>query len=76
MNVFPITKNDEFKQTAVVMDSFELRGLIAEAIADKLGIDLNDENNSYLYTNFENFKHLVTGDFEAVAVAIHFIEKV
>ncbi|MGQ0883249.1 hypothetical protein ACT44V_02560 [Acinetobacter baumannii] len=76
MNVFPITLNDEIKQTAVVMDSLELRRIIAEAIAGKLGIDINNENNSFLYTNFENFKHLVTGDYEAIAVAIHFIEKV
>ncbi|MBF9261021.1 hypothetical protein I0P11_07690 [Acinetobacter baumannii] len=75
MKVFPITKHDEFKQTIVVVDSLELRRLIAEAIAEKLCIDLEDEKNSFYYTNLENLQHLSSTEFEAHAVAIHFIEK-
>ena len=75
MKVFPITKHDEFKQTIAVLDSLELRRLIAEAIAEKLGIDLKDEKNSFYYTNLENLQHLSSTEFEAHAVAIHFIEK-
>ena len=75
MRVFPINKRDEFKQTIAVLDSLELRSLIAEAIAEKLGIDLKDEKNSFYYTNLENLKHLISPEFEANAVAIHFIEK-
>lgn len=75
MRIFPINKRDEFKQTVAVLDSLELRSLIAEAIAEKLGIDLKDEKNSFYYTNLENLKHLTSLEFDAHAVAIHFIEK-
>lgn len=43
MKVFPITKKNEFKQTVAILDSIELRILIAEAIAKKLNIDLEDK---------------------------------
>lgn len=76
MKVFPITKRNEFKQIIVVLDSLELRQLIAEAIAAKQGINLEDEKNSFYYTNLENFQHLTSTEFEANVVAIHFIEKV
>lgn len=76
MKVFPITKRDEFKQTIVVLDSLELRRLIAEAIAIKIGIDINHEKNSFYYTNLENLKHLTSSEFEANIVAIHFIENI
>ena len=76
MKIFPITKRDEFKQTIAVLDSIELRQVIAEAIAEKLGIDLKDQKNSFYYTNLEHLKHLVTCEFESFAVGIHFIEKI
>lgn len=76
MKIFPITKRDEFKQTIAVLDSIELRQVIAEAIAEKLGIDLKDQKNSFYYTNLEHLKHLITCEFEAFAVGIHFIEKI
>ena len=75
MKIFLLNKKDEFKHTVAVFDSYELRIVIAESIAEKLGIDLNDEKNSFHYTNIENLKHLYTCEFEAIAVAIHFIEK-
>lgn len=76
MKIFPITKRDEFKQTIAVLDSIELRQVIAEAIAEKLGIDLKDQKNSFYYTNLEHLKHLITCEFEEFAVGIHFIEKI
>lgn len=76
MNVFSMTKRNEFKQTIAVLDSLELRQLIAEAIAERLGIDLQDEKNSFYYTNIEQFQHLITGEYKVVSVAVHFIEKV
>jgi|GEM_PF-3450583 hypothetical protein len=75
MKVFSITKRDEFKQTIAVLDSIELRRLIAEAIAEKLGVDLQDEKNSFYFTNTENLQHLTSCKFEATAMAIHFIEQ-
>ena len=45
MKIFLINKKDEFKHTVAVFDSYELRKVIAESIAEKLGIDLNDEKN-------------------------------
>ena len=75
MKVFPITKRDEFKQTIVVLDSLELRRLIAEAIAEKLGVDLQDKKNTFYYTSLENLQHLTSSEFEANTVAIHFIEQ-
>ena len=75
MRIFPITKRNEFKQTIAILDTFELRTLIAEAIAERLGVDLQDEKNSFYYTSLENLQHLSSTQFEAHAVAIHFIEK-
>ncbi|HCK29810.1 MAG TPA: hypothetical protein DHW29_06210 [Acinetobacter ursingii] len=76
MKVFPIVKKNEFKQTIAILDTFELRDLIAEAIAEKLGIDLKDEKNTFYYTNVEKFKHLIAGEYKVCSVAVHFIEKV
>lgn len=76
MKIIPITKRNEFKQTIVFLDSLELRSLIAEAIAEKLGVDLKDEKNSFYYTNLENLEHLTSLEYEALAVAIHFIERI
>lgn len=76
MKIIPITKRNEFKQSIVVLDSLELRSLIAKAIAEKLGVDLKDEKNSFYYTNLANLEHLTSLEFEALAVAIHFIERI
>ena len=76
MRIFPITKRNEFKQTIAILDTFELRTLIAEAIAERLGIDLQDEKNSFYYTNIEQFQHLITGEYKTASVAVHFIEKI
>lgn len=76
MKIFPITKRDEFKQTIAVLDSYELRRLIAEAIAEKLGIDLNNKKNSFYYTNLENLQNLISVEFKEHAVGIHFIERI
>ena len=43
MKIFLINKKDEFKHTVAVFNSYELRKVIAESIAEKLGIDLNDD---------------------------------
>ncbi|MFX6496376.1 hypothetical protein ABTG19_04850 [Acinetobacter baumannii] len=75
MKVFPITKRNEFKQTIIILDTFELRTLIAEAISERLGIDLQDEKNSFYYSNIEQFQHLITCEYELASVVIHFIEK-
>lgn len=76
MRIFEINKNAEFKQTVAVLDNFQLHGLLKEAIAEKLGIDLQDEKNSCFYTNTAKIEHLITGEYDSVALAIHFIEKV
>ncbi|MDN4021494.1 hypothetical protein QX205_15570 [Acinetobacter pittii] len=76
MKVFPITKKNEFKQTVAVLDSIELRILIAEAIAKKLNIDLEDKKNSFYYTNTEILKSLISDEIEEIGVAIHFIERI
>ena len=76
MRTFNITKKGEFKQTIAVLDSAELSRLIADAISEKLGIDINNEKNSFYYTNLEHLKHLITCEFEEFAVGIHFIEKI
>ncbi len=76
MKVFPITKKNEFKQTVAVLDSIELRILIAEAIANKLNIDLEDKKNSFYYTNTEILKSLISDEIEEIGVAIHFIERI
>ncbi|KCX14469.1 MAG: hypothetical protein DI627_01485 [Acinetobacter sp.] len=76
MKVFPITKKNEFKQTVAILDSIELRILIAEAIAKKLNIDLEDKKNSFYYTNTEILKSLISDEIEEIGVAIHFIERI
>lgn len=76
MRIFPITKRNEFKQTIAILDTFELRTLIAEAIAERLGVDLQDEKNSFYYTNIEKFQHLITCEYKTAAIAVHFIEKI
>lgn len=76
MRVFPIIKKNEFKQTVAVLDSIELSRLVAEAIAKKLNIDLEDKKNSFYYTNTEILKSLISDEFQDIAVAIHFIERI
>lgn len=76
MRTFNITKKGEFKQTIAVLDSAELSRLIADAISEKLGIDINNEKNSFYYSNLMNFQHLISGELKDHAVGIHFIEKI
>lgn len=76
MKVFPITKRNEFKQTIVVIDSTELNRFIAEVIAEKLGIDLDNKKNSFYYTNTAKLKSLISDEFQEHAIGIHFIERI
>ncbi|KAF1024412.1 MAG: hypothetical protein GAK29_02572 [Acinetobacter bereziniae] len=76
MKVFPIIKRNQFKQTIVVMDSTELNRLIGEAIAEKLGIDLESKKNSFYYTNTAELKSLISDEFQEHAIGIHFIERI
>lgn len=77
MKTFEITKIGEYKQTIAVLDTCQLRDLLKEAIAKKLGIDLQDEKNSFYYTsNIAKIEHLISGEYDTAALAIHFIERV
>ncbi|ENT3300295.1 hypothetical protein KWF02_11510 [Acinetobacter baumannii] len=75
MKVFNINRPDFKHKIAVVLDSVELRMLVAEVIANKLGIDLKDEKNSYYFTNTENLSSITSTEFESVAIAVHFIQR-
>ena len=76
MKTFEITKIGEYKQTIAVLDTFQLIDLLKEAIAEKHGIDLQDEKINFFYTNTAKIEHLITGEYDSVALAIHFIEKI
>ena len=76
MRIFEINKKAEFKQTVAVLDTFQLRELLRDVIAEKLGINLQDEKNSFFYTSTTNIEHLISGEYDIAALAIHFIEKV
>lgn len=74
MRIFPF-KRSEGKQTVVVLNSEEFSQMIAEAIATKLGIDLENENISFYFSNDAHHYTLASGKSKDYGCAINFLER-
>ena len=74
MRIFPF-KRPEGKQTVVVLNSEEFSQMIAEAIATKLGIDLENENISFYFSNDAHHYTLALEKSKDYGCAINFLER-
>lgn len=74
MRFFPL-KTPEGKVTTVVLDSYELSLILAKAIGEKLGIDIDDDQTIFCYLGEQKKSSIGFDDYQDIAVSLRFLEK-